>query len=191
MEIVKIKAHLREGAGKEAAKRVRRTGLVPAVMYKSGGGEATQFSVEIGDYRTLVYTAKFKLAEVELDGQVHKCILKDIQFHPLTDAVIHLDFLELVPGTKFKVSVPINFIGQAPGVKNGGKFLAKLRNVKILTTPETLIAQLDADISTMELGSTIRVRDITTQAGVNIINNGAVPIASIEIPRALRQQQGK
>ncbi|MDX2136100.1 MAG: 50S ribosomal protein L25 [Saprospiraceae bacterium] len=192
MEIVKIKAHPKEGSGKEAAKKVRRAGQVPAVMYKSGGtGEPMHFSIEIGDYRSLVYTSKFKLAEVEVDGKTHKCILKDIQFHPVTDAVIHVDFLELAPGVKFKATVPVVFTGTAPGVKNGGKFLPKLRGVRILTTPEYVVDHVEADISTMELGSTIRVRDINKTNGVDIINNGAVPIASIEIPRALRQQQGK
>jgi large subunit ribosomal protein L25 len=186
MEIVAIKGHKKEGSGKTAAKQVRRSGLVPANMYKSGGGDATQFSVSIDDYRTLIYTPQFKLAEIDLDGKTHKCILKDVQFHPVTDEVIHIDFLELVPGVKFKATVPLNFIGVAPGVKAGGKFIATLRKVNILTTPEQAVDSLDADITGMELGGTLRVRDITNKEGVEITNTGAVPIALIEIPRSLR-----
>lgn len=186
MEIIALQAQAKSGSGKEGAQKVRRDGRVPAVMYKSGGGEAVSFSLNAADIRPLVYTPKFKMAEITLDGKVHKAIVKDIQFHPVTDAVLHLDFLELVPGAKFKATVPLRFVGQAPGVKAGGKFLPKLRQIIILTTPEKVVDEVSADISSMELGSTIRVRDIATQEGVEITNNGAVPIASIEIPRALR-----
>lgn len=186
MEIVAIQGHRKDGSGKEEAKKIRNAGLVPAVMYKSGGGDALHFAIHINDYRPLVFTSKFKMAEVTVDGQVHRCILKDLQFHPVTEEVMHVDFLQLIPGTKFKATVPVRYTGQAPGVKAGGKFLAKMRSVHILTTPEEVVDEVFADISTMELGSTIRVRDIVVPEGVEIINNGAVPIASIEIPRALR-----
>ena len=186
MEIVAIQGHRKEGSGKEGAKKIRYTGLVPAIMYKSGGGEATQFAVSSQDYRPLVYTPKFRLVEISLNGTTHKCILKDIQFHPVTDEVIHIDFLELVPGVKFKATVPVLYTGVAPGVKAGGKFIPKMRQVNILTTPEKIVDGVSADISEMELGSTIRVRDISAIEGVEITNNSAVPIASIEVPRALR-----
>lgn len=186
MEIIAIQGHKKEGTGKEGARRTRRQGMAPAVMYKSGGGEATHFTVSTADYRSLVYTSKFRIAELSIDGVMHKCILKDVQFHPVTDEVIHMDFLELVPGVKFKATVPIRLVGSAPGVKAGGKLLPKLRSINILTTPENVVDEVNADVSTMELGSTIRVRDIQVQEGVEITNSGAVPIASIEIPRALR-----
>ncbi len=186
MEIIALQGHRKESSGKQEAAKLRRSGLVPAIMYKSGGGDATQFSLHAPDFRNLIYTPQFKMAEITLNGQIHKCIVKDIQFHPVTDEVLHLDFLELVPGMKFKATVPVRYVGQAPGVKEGGKFLPKLRSVNILTTPEKAVDEVSADISTMQLGSTIRVRDIMVPAGVEITNTGAVPIASIEIPRALR-----
>jgi large subunit ribosomal protein L25 len=82
--------------------------------------------------------------------------------------------------------VPLRFTGTAPGVKNGGKFLTKMRNINILTTPEHVVDEVYADISAMELGSTLRIRDIIIPTGVDITNSPAVPVASIEIPRALR-----
>jgi large subunit ribosomal protein L25 len=186
MEIIAIQGHRKEASGKEAANRYRRAGQVPAIMYKSGGGDAIQFTVTADEFRHLVYTPKFKMAEISLDGHKYKCILKDVQFHPVTDTVLHIDFLELVPGIKFKATIPVNFAGSAPGVKAGGRFIAKMRSVNILTTPEKAVDEVVADISTLELGQTIRVRDIQVTEGVDITNNGAVPIASIEIPRALR-----
>ncbi len=186
MEVIAIQGHAKAKSGKEEAKRIRRNGHVPCVMYKSGGGPAIQFTAESTAFRHLVYTPDFKLAEINLDGTSHRCILKEIQFHPVSDAVIHLDFLEVVPGVKFKVNVPLRFVGSSPGVKGGGKFLAKLRNIKILTTPENLVDSMTIDISGMELGGTIRVRDIQFADGVDVLNPPAVPVASVEIPRALR-----
>ncbi len=186
MEIIALQGHRKESSGKEETRKIRHNGQVPAVMYKSGGGEALQFTLNETEVRHLVFTSKFKLAEIALNGQSHKCIVKDIQFHPVTDAVLHLDFLELVPGVKFKATVPLRFAGTAPGVKEGGKFIPRLRQINILTTPESAVDEVSADISTMELGSTIRVRDITPITGVEITNTGAVPIASIEVPRALK-----
>jgi large subunit ribosomal protein L25 len=186
MEIIALQGQPKPGSGKEEVKRIRRNGQVPAVIYKSGGGDALSFALNAPEVRSLIYTSKFKLTEITIDGKVHKAIVKDIQFHPVTDAVIHIDFLELVPGIKFKAEVPLRFAGQAPGVKAGGKFIPKLRQVKIMTTPETVVDEVSADISAMDLGSTIRVRDIELPNGVEVLNNGAIPIASIEIPRALR-----
>ncbi len=186
MEIVAIQGTRKELSGKEQARKTRRDGQIPAVMYKSGGGEAMHFTLDTTIARALVYTPKFKMADVTLDDVLFHCIVKDIQFHPVTDQVIHLDFLQLVPGVKFKATVPLRFIGTAPGVKEGGKFIPRMRSVNILTTPEKVVDEMSADISKMELGSTIRVRDISVAEGVEITNTAAVPVASIEIPRALR-----
>ena len=186
MEIIALQGHRKEGSGKTQSKRIRREGFVPAVMYKSGGGEAFHFTLLATDLRPLVFTPKFKMVEITLDGTVHKGFVKDIQFHPVTEAVMHLDFLELVPGKKFKATVPVRLVGSSKGVKEGGKLLAKLRSVTISTTPENAVDEVSADISAMELGSTIRVKDIIVPEGVVVSNTPAVPIASIEVPRALK-----
>ncbi|MFM7154024.1 MAG: 50S ribosomal protein L25 [Bacteroidota bacterium] len=186
MEIVAIQGHPKAGSGKVETGKIRRAGHIPAIMYKSGGGDAVQFTINAPDVRHLVFTSKFKMAEITLEGKTYKAILKDIQFHPVTEEVLHLDFLTLVPGVKFKATVPVRFVGQSKGVKEGGKFMPRMRSVSILTTPEKAVDEVTADITAMELGSTLRVRDIATQEGVDIINQPAVPIASIEIPRALR-----
>ncbi|MBP6813135.1 MAG: 50S ribosomal protein L25, partial [Saprospiraceae bacterium] len=176
----------KENSGKVEATKIRRNGQVPAVMYKSGGGDSTQFALEASAVRPLVFTPKFRIAQITINGATHKCIVKDIQFHPVTEEVLHLDFLELVPGIKFKASVPLRFTGTAPGVKEGGKFIPKMRTISILTTPEKAVDEVHADITSMQLGDTIRVRDITALDGVEVTNPVAVPIASIEIPRALK-----
>ena len=186
MEIIELQGHRKENSGKVEATKIRRNGQVPAVMYKSGGGESTQFALEASAVRPLVFTPKFRIAEITMNGTTHKCIVKDVQFHPVSDEVLHVDFLELVPGLKFKASVPLRFTGSAPGVKEGGKFIPRMRTINILTTPENAVDEVNADIAAMQLGDTLRVRDITVIQGVDITNQAAVPIASIEIPRALK-----
>ncbi len=184
MEFITINGEKRENSGTAAATAVRNSGKVPCIMY--GGAATVSFTADPKELRKLVYTPKFRTVDLKIDGKAYKCILKEIQFHPTTDAVQHLDFLELVPGKKIKATIPITFTGSSIGVKNGGKFIASLRSVKVLTTPENMLDEVVADITNLELGQSIRVRDIQLQDGVQIINAGAIPIAQIEIPRALR-----
>ncbi len=184
MEVVAIKGQGREGLGKKAAKAARNNGRIPCVMY--GGGEAVHFTTSPTEVKNLVYSGDFKLAEIEVDGVSHKCILKAIQFHPVNEAILHIDFLRLIGGHPVKVEVPLRFKGTASGVKAGGKLLQTVRKVKIKTTPEHLVDELSVDISHLELGQSIRIRDIKPTEGVEIINSPGIPIATIEIPRALR-----
>ena len=185
MEVVAFNGQLRTELGKAATKAVRNEGMIPCVMY--GGDEIIHFTAKPSDVKSLVYTPDFKIAEVNLDGSSYRSFIKDIQWHPLTDQIIHLDFLRLIEGVPVKVDVPVRFRGASPGVKNGGKLIQKLRRVKIKTTPEHLIGEMQVDISKLELGSTIRVRDIDrVRDNIDIVNSPGVPIASVEIPRALR-----
>ncbi|HMQ61687.1 MAG TPA: 50S ribosomal protein L25 [Flavilitoribacter sp.] len=183
-ELVAIKGEPRADLGKKGAKAVRTEGKIPCVLY--GHDVVVHFSVNPPDIKNLVYTSDFNLAEVEVDGKKFKCYLKDKQFHPLTDAILHLDFLTLSEGQKIKVEVPVRFSGQAKGVKVGGKLQQSLRTVKIKTTPEHLIDEVIVDVSHLELGQSIRVRDIKAIDGVEIMNSPGIPLATIEIPRALR-----
>ena len=187
MEIIKINGIVKDTTGKKVNRVLRREGITPCIMY--GGKEPVAFTCTEPEFRHLIFTSKFKLAEITLNGSTHKCLVKAIQFHPLTDKVQHIDFLELVPGQKLKADIPLSYHGQAPGVKIGGKFLAKVRKVSVITTPEFLVAEIPASISKMELGGILRVRDIAPIEGVEITNAQAMPIAAIEIPRALRSAQ--
>jgi large subunit ribosomal protein L25 len=187
MEVVAIKGQARTGKGKSQAKTIRKEGLVPGVMYSSEGN--THFSVEPFDLKPLIYTPAFKLAELELDGNKTKCILKDVQFHPVTDEVLHVDFMVVEPGRTIKVEVPVAYTGVAPGVKTGGKLVKKLRKVKIKAQAENLVDSMTLDISSLQLGQSIRVRDIQPKEGIEIMNASGIPVASVEIPRALKSAE--
>jgi len=184
MQSVKVSGEVRENLGKKYSKATRREGLVPGVLY--GAGDPVHFTIKALDVRSLVYTPEFKLAELSVGGKSYKAIVKDYQFHPVTDQLRHIDFLALQPNHPLKVQVPVVFEGDSPGVRGGGKLQVAVRRVKIKTTPENLVDKLVLDISELELGSAIRVRDIAPIEGVEIMNPGGQPIASVEVPRALR-----
>jgi large subunit ribosomal protein L25 len=189
MESIAIKGNIRTDLGGKAAKMIRKANEVPCVIY--GGENVVHFTAPVLDFKKLVYTADFKLVEIEVDGKTYKCILKDMQFHPVTDNLLHIDFIELVDGQTVKVDIPIHFTGVAPGVKTGGKLYQKLRAAKIKTTPEYLIDELLLDISELKLGDSIRVRDIEIREGMEMMSPPGIPVASVEVPRALRSAEAE
>ena len=189
MQVVNIVGEVREATGKSSNKALRKEGKVPAVIY--GGQENIHFATTEKAMKSLIYTPDFKLAEIEVGGNKYKTILKDIQFHPVTDEVVHIDFQELVPDHKVNVAVPVRFQGTSPGVKNGGKLIQSMRKVKIKVAPEHIVDELVADISELELGSSIRVRDLMIGEGIEVMTTGATPLASVEVPRALKSAAAK
>lgn len=184
MNTIAVSGQARQSLGKVASKSDRRAGMVPAVLY--GHSDPIHFSVEPLALRDLVYTPNFSLAEVSVDGETYKCIVKDVQFHKVTDAIQHVDFLALKDGHSIKVQVPVGFKGTSPGVRAGGKLQQTVRKVKLKTTPDRLIDRITMDISKMELGQSIRIRDIEPIEGIEILDPAGQPVATITIPRALR-----
>lgn len=184
MVTVNIEGTFRNNMGTSTARNARTAGTIPCVLY--GGGESVHFTVTPDSVRDIIYTGEFKLANVTVGGKSYRCIIKEVQYNPVTDAVAHIDFLHLVDGNTIKVSVPIRFEGTAPGVRAGGKLVQKLRSVKIKTTPEQMVDEMKVDISKLKLGQSLRIRDIATIDGVEIINSQALPIATIPVPRGLK-----
>jgi|AntRauTorckE5430_2_1112549.scaffolds.fasta_scaffold04813_3 large subunit ribosomal protein L25 len=185
METIAFKGQPRTDLGKRSTKALRKEGHVPCVAY--GSEDLIHFAINPMDVKDLIYTPDFKVAEIEIDGKSFRAIVKDIQFHPVTDAIMHLDFLQLEEGRAVKVEVPIRFKGVSPGVKGGGKLIQRLRRLKIKTKPENLVTEMRVDISKLELNESIRVRDVDQKLEtIEILNSPGVPIASVETPRALR-----
>lgn len=184
MESIAIQGTKRTVLGKKATKQVRRSGQIPCVIY--GGAQNIHFTTGKMDVRDLVYSADFKTVDIALGDQAVKCVLKDIVFHPVTDEIVHMDFMEMVADRKLKLQVPIRYTGEAPGVKTGGKLVKKLRKAKIKCNAADLVDALFVDISELELGFSVRVSDIQEVKGVEVMNAGGIPIASVEIPRALK-----
>ena len=185
MQIVKVAGNARSAVGKKSTKAVRKEGRIPCVIY-GGAGENTYFSTTHNEIKNLIYTPDFKVAEIEVDGSLRKCILKEVQFHPVKENILHIDFLELEDGRPVKLEVPVRFKGSSPGIKVGGALQQSIRRVKIKTMPEKMVDVIYGDISSLELGQAIRVRDLEIPEGVQVENAPGIPVATIEVPRALR-----
>ena len=184
MEIFNLKGDLRTEFGKKNAKANRNEGNIPCVIY--GGENSFSFVVKPMDVKHLVYSSKFKTVNLEVDGKSFNAILKDIQFHPVTDEIVHIDFQELVKGRFIKVSVPVRFVGASKGIKEGGALSPLMRKVIIKTKPENLVDEIDADISLLGLGQSLRVKSLILPEGVQIMHDPNTPVAFIEIPRSLK-----
>lgn len=184
METISIIAQSRTGLGKKPSKDLRNDGRIPCVLY--GGQDVVHFSVTLNDVKNLIYTPDFRVANLTIDGTEYRCIVKDYQLHPLTSQLTHIDFLSLVEGQKVKLEVPIRTKGVSPGVKLGGKMQLKLRRAKIKTLPEMMVTELFIDISSMDLGQSLRARDVQVPEGIELLNSPSIPVVTIEIPRALR-----
>lgn len=187
MQTVAIEGTVRTDFGKKATKAIREQGLVPCVAY--GGGVTISFNAKSTAFKSLTHSADFKIAELTVDGATHRAILKDAQYHPVTDALLHVDFLLLVEGHSLITQIPVKLNGTAPGVKLGGKLMQVTRRIKIKTTPENLVDKMTVDISTLDLGKSVRVRDIDVIDGIEIMTSAGIPVAIVEIPRALRSAQ--
>ncbi len=187
MQVVTIEGSTREVMGKKAAKGLRGEGLVPAIIY--GGSELVNFAAPKSAFRTLIYTPDFKVAEISVNGKTYRAYVKDLQFHPVTDDLLHVDFVELVPGKTIKVEIPLRCEGNSVGVRIGGKLMQKMRKVLVKTTTEALVDNLVLDISALDLGKSLRMRDIQVNEQTTILNAPGIPVVTIEIPRALRAAQ--
>jgi len=187
MQTVAIEGKLRSEFGKKASKATRREGLVPCVAY--GKDKVIHFSAPPKAFKSLIYTPDFKVAELNIEGETYRAIVKDSQFHPVTDQLLHMDFLLLIKGQSIVTQVPVRTRGVAPGVKLGGKLMQTTRRLKIKTTPENLVDHLTVDISTIGLGKSVRVRDVEAVEGIQIMTSPGIPLVAVEIPRALRSAQ--
>jgi large subunit ribosomal protein L25 len=159
---------------------------VPGVIY--GGARELNFSAPVTAFKTLVYTPDFQLVEVKLDGATHRCILKEIQFDKVTDALNHLDFMELVEDKKVIATIPLKFTGAAKGVKDGGKLITKMKSLKVKTLPKFLRENIEVDLTNLELNGNIRVEDVKAP-NYEILNSPRIPVASIVLTRVLKQEE--
>ena len=147
MKTITIEGQLRTESGKKATRLLRSQNLVPAVIY--GGSSEISFAAPAAAFKSIVYTSEFMLAEVKVDGKNYRCILKDLQFNKVTDALIHIDFLELVEDKKVIAQLPLRYVGTPAGVKAGGKLVTKMKSVKVKTLPKFLKEQLRIDSLTL------------------------------------------
>jgi len=183
MKTHEIIGYKRANLGKSESKRLRAEGNVPCVLY--GGEHQIHFYAPMILFKDLVYTSEIHFVELNIEGDIYKCILQDIQFHPVSEVILHADFLLLRNDRLIKMNVPIKLHGNAPGVIKGGKIVMKLRYLTIKALPDNMPEYLDVDISKLELGKSIKVGEMEPK-DYQILNSELVSIVSVEVPRAMR-----
>jgi len=186
MKTITIEGQLRTESGKKTTRQLRSQELVPGVIY--GGEKEVNFSAPVKAFKGLVYTPEFQVAEVSVDGKSYRCILKDLQFDKVSDALLHVDLLELVDDKKVIATLPLKFTGAAAGVKAGGKLVTKMKSLKVKALPKDLRENIEVDITNLELNGNIRVEDVKTE-GMEIMNSPRIPIASVVMTRQLKQEE--
>jgi large subunit ribosomal protein L25 len=186
MKTIAISGSPRENVGKRDAKELRYEGKVPAVLY--GGKEQAHFAVLITDLKDAIYTPEANFVEIELNGSKIKAIIKELQFHPLTDVLLHVDFLQLFDDKEILMEIPVKLAGTSPGVKMGGKLVQKLRKLRVKALPKDMPQTVEVSISKMEVGNLFRVRDLA-KGNYTITNTGEDTIVSVGMSRALKQAE--
>ncbi len=183
MKTLEIIGYKRANLGKTEAKRLRAEGMVPGVLY--GGKEQVHFAAPTILFRDLVYTPNAHFVNLNIEGDEYRCILQDIQFHPVSEMILHADFLLLQDDKKAKMDIPVRIQGSAPGVQAGGKLIMKQRKLRVEALPNDMPDFIDVDVSKLSLGKSVKVGEVAT-GNFDIINSPLVSICSVEVPRALR-----
>ena len=186
MKTITIEGQLRTETGKKVTRRLRSQGLVPGVIY--GGAKEINFAAPVLAFKQLLYTPDFQLAEIKVNGDSYRCILKDVQLNKVSDELAHLDFLQLVEDKKLIATIPIKFTGTAAGVKGGGKLETKMKTLRVKTYPKYLRENIEVDLTNLELNENIRVEDVKDE-NLEILNSPRIPIASVVMTRQLKQEE--
>lgn len=180
MKSVEINATEREDLGSKFARKLRKEGQVPCVVY--GGDKPLHFYSDTLTFRHLVYTPEAKKAAIVLGGKTIEAVMQDIQFHPVTDQILHIDFIQLVDGKAVVIEVPVALTGNARGVKNGGKLKHTLRKLSVKAMPAHLPDSITLDVTDLRIGQSIRVNQIKTD-NFEILNASNAVICSIKMAR--------
>ena len=161
MKSITIKGSKRESVGKVSTKALRNAGKVPCVLY--GGDQALHFSADELSFSKIVYTPNVYTALIELEGgEKFKAILQDIQFHPVTDQILHVDFYELSENKEVTMDIPLRLIGSAPGVMLGGNLRNPYRTLKVRAIPAKLPDFINAEVSELNIGDKLTIADLAT-----------------------------
>lgn len=161
MKSITIKGSQRESVGKASTKALRNAGKVPCVLY--GGDKPLHFSADEVSFKNLVYTANVYTATIEVEGTKYHAILQDIQFHPVSDKILHVDFYQLFDDKLVTMEIPVHLVGSSPGVINGGSLSFAKRKLSVRALPADLPDFINADISKLKIGMKVVVNDVADE----------------------------
>jgi large subunit ribosomal protein L25 len=180
METIEIIGYKRANLGKKNSKKLREEGNVPCVVY--GGDKQLHFHSPMILFRDLIYTPGANFVKLNIEGIEKDAILQDIQFHPVSEVILHADFLELQENKKIKMDIPVKIIGDSPGVQQGGKILIRIRKLSLMAYPKNMPSFVEVDISELQLGKSVQVEELLSDQ-YDILNSPLVSVVSVNIPR--------
>ena len=158
MKSITINGSQRESVGKKATKALRNAGKVPCVLY--GGDKPVHFSAEAKTFKPLVYTPDVHTATIELGGAKYSAVLQDIQFHPVNDSILHVDFYQIFEDKEVTMDIPVHLVGTAKGIMSGGALRHNLRKLKVKALPANLPDFIEANITELEIGNKLYVTEL-------------------------------
>ena len=187
MKTFQIKGTARLAVGKKSNKALRVQDLVPCVIY--GGDKVVHFQAHENEFRKLIYTPKVYQTEIDVDGVVYNAFMQALQFHPVTDKLLHIDFLEVRENIPVKLQIPVRLDGYAKGIQQGGRLKANLRTLKAKGFSKDFPDEIVIDVTELNLSESIRVGDVHVE-GIEILNAKSVPVATVVVTRAARAAMG-
>ena len=190
MKTIDIKGTARTCGGKKLAKQLRKQGMVPCNLYgelkgENGLPQAYAFSVSEAELRKLIYTPEIYTVNLDIDGKVCKAVMRELQFHPVKDNVLHIDFYQITDEKPIVMEVPIRLNGLAEGVKAGGKLAASVRKLKVKAVHTAIPERLDIDVTNLQLGKTIKVGELSFE-GLELVTSPSVVVCQVKMTRNAR-----
>ena len=183
MQTIKMNAAKRETFGKKESKIARKAGLVPCAIY--GNGETLHFSIPESELKQIIYTPNSYIIEFDIDGHTEHGVMREVQYHPVKDNVLHIDFYRVVPGKPVAIDIPVKLTGVSEGVKMGGKLILSKRKLRVSGAAEFLPDELVVDVTTLELGKSIFVGDLKYDH-LTILTPATTAVCAVKMTRAAR-----
>lgn len=183
MKTFELKGSVRDGLGKKATKACRATDSVPCVLY--GVADNVHFTSTVSELRKLIYTPEVYVVNLDVDGKQCKAIMKDLQFHPVSDKVLHIDFLQITEDKPVTFEIPVRLTGLSEGVKAGGKLSLEMRKLKVKGLYTDFPEAISVDVTSLGLGKSVQVRTLKLDK-LEILNNKNAVVAQVKLTRAAR-----
>ncbi len=183
MQKIQIAGVKRDAFGKKGSKALRKEGLVPCVIY--GNGENLHFAVSEKELRKLIYTPSSYLIEFDIDGKKEEGVMREVQYHPVNDEILHIDFFHVIPGKPVAIDIPVKLTGVSEGVKQGGKLSLSKRKLRVSADIEHLPDTIDVDVTDLGLGKSIFVGDLKYD-NLTILTPASTAVCAVKMTRAAR-----
>ena len=186
MKEISISAQKRETVGKKASKALRKEGLIPCNIYgeatENGKPVAMSFATSFSELRKLIYTPHIYVIKINIDGTDHAAVMREIQFHPVTDAPLHVDFYEINDQKPITIGIPVKLVGLAQGVRDGGRMNLSTRKINVTAPYQQIPEHLDVEVTSLQLGKSIKIGDLSFE-GLEIASPKDVVVCSVKMTR--------